>query len=131
MPSESLATAVSVCEPLLAVVVSQGTEYGAVVSSAPRLLPSSLNCTPATVRAPTLSSAPFLKRTRCLLNAPFLLTTPFSLPARVLEPPVGRRFVRKAPHIQAVLSRDQLDVVVRKPQVPGVTQQRDAPRRCD
>jgi hypothetical protein len=26
MPSESLATAVSVCEPLLAVVVSQGTE---------------------------------------------------------------------------------------------------------
>src|SRR2546430_7372630 len=54
MPSESLATAVSVCEPLPAVVVFQETEYGALVSSAPRLLPSSLNWTPATVRAPTL-----------------------------------------------------------------------------
>src|SRR5206468_465336 len=34
----------------------------------------------------------------------------------------------KAPHIQPVLSRDQFDVLVRKPEVPGVTQQRDAPR---
>src|SRR2546422_6820078 len=80
---------------------------------------------------PLLSSASLLQSTRRLLSTPFLLTAPFSLPARIFEPPVGRRFVRKAPHIQRVLSRDQLDVVVRKPQVPGVTEQRDAPRRCD
>src|SRR2546422_7251799 len=52
--SPSLATAVRVCEPLLVVVVFQETEYGAEVSSAPRLLPSSLNWTPATVRLPTM-----------------------------------------------------------------------------
>jgi len=34
---------------LVAVVVFHGTEYGAAVSSPPRLTPSSLNCTPATV----------------------------------------------------------------------------------
>jgi hypothetical protein len=66
-----------------------------------------------------------------LLSAPFLVTAPFSLATRVFEPSVRRRFVRKAPHIQLVLSRDQFDVVVRKPEVPGVTEQRDAPRRCD
>src|SRR5258705_3196619 len=54
LPAASRATAVRVCEPLLAEVVSQDTEYGAVVSSAPRLEPSSLNCTPTT---PTLSEA--------------------------------------------------------------------------
>src|SRR5437867_12774670 len=43
-----------VCEPLLALVVSQGTEYGAAVSSAPALTPSNWNCTPTT---PTLSEA--------------------------------------------------------------------------
>src|SRR2546422_114623 len=48
--SRSRATAVRVWEPLLVVVVSQETEYGAEVSSAPRLLPSSLNWTPWTVR---------------------------------------------------------------------------------
>src|SRR2546427_11958971 len=37
-----------------AVVVSHGTEYGAVVSSAPRAAPSSWNWTPTT---PTLSEA--------------------------------------------------------------------------
>src|SRR2546422_8613413 len=52
--SRSRATAVRVCEPLLVVVVFQETEYGAEVSSAPRLLPSSLNWTPATVRLPTM-----------------------------------------------------------------------------
>src|SRR2546430_518008 len=52
--SPSLATAVRVCEPLLVVVVFQETEYGAEVSSAPRLLPSSLNWTPATVRLPPM-----------------------------------------------------------------------------
>src|SRR2546426_441252 len=43
-----------VCEPLLAPVVFQGTEYGAAVSSAPALTPSNWNCTPTT---PTLSEA--------------------------------------------------------------------------
>src|SRR2546426_300911 len=51
-PSASRATAVKVWAPLLVVVVSQGTEYGAVVSSAPRSTPSRLNWTLAT-RAPT------------------------------------------------------------------------------
>src|SRR5947208_4845987 len=54
LPAASRATAVKVCEPLPAVVVSQETEYGAVVSSPPRLAPSSLNWTPTT---PTLSDA--------------------------------------------------------------------------
>ena len=40
--------------PFAVAVVSQETEYGDVVSSAPRLFPSSRNCTPAT---PTLSDA--------------------------------------------------------------------------
>ncbi len=52
-PSTSRATAVRVWDPLLAVTVFQETEYGPEVSSAPRLAPSSLNCTPATVREPT------------------------------------------------------------------------------
>src|SRR5439155_461437 len=50
----SRSTAVRVCEPLAAPVVFQEIEYGAVVSSAPKLAPSILNCTPAT---PTLSAA--------------------------------------------------------------------------
>src|SRR5882762_1180694 len=54
LPAASRATAVSVCEPLFAVVVFQETAYGAVVSSTPRLAPSSRNWTPAT---PTLSDA--------------------------------------------------------------------------
>src|SRR5207244_2936905 len=54
LPAASRAVAVSVCVPLLAVFVSHEIEYGAVVSSAPRLAPSSLNWTPAT---PTLSLA--------------------------------------------------------------------------
>src|SRR5437773_2579081 len=54
LPAASRATAVSVCEPLLAVVVFQETEYGAAASSTPRLAPSSRNCTPTT---PTLSEA--------------------------------------------------------------------------
>ena len=48
LPATSRATALSVCTPLLAVVLFQAIEYGAVVSSTPRLTPSSLNCTPAT-----------------------------------------------------------------------------------
>ena len=54
LPAASRAIAVMVCEPLLAVVVFQETEYGALVSSAPKFVPSILNCTPAT---PTLSEA--------------------------------------------------------------------------
>src|SRR5437773_12530181 len=54
LPAASRATADSVCEPLLAVVVFQETEYGPAASSTPRLAPSSRNCTPTT---PMLSAA--------------------------------------------------------------------------
>src|ERR1051326_2168290 len=54
LPAASRATAVSVCDALLAAVVSHEVAYGALVSSAPRFAPSSLNCTPTTF---TLSDA--------------------------------------------------------------------------
>src|SRR5205823_9326691 len=55
LPAASRATAIRVWVlPLAAVVVSHVREYGAAVSSVPRLAPSSLNWTPAT---PTLSEA--------------------------------------------------------------------------
>src|SRR5882762_7060439 len=54
LPAASRATAVMVCEPLLELVVFQGTEYGAAVISAPALTPSNWNCTLTT---PTLSEA--------------------------------------------------------------------------
>src|SRR5438093_13132205 len=54
LPAPSRATAVRVWDPSLVVVVSHEIEYGASVSSAPRLAPSSLNWTPTT---PTLSEA--------------------------------------------------------------------------
>ena len=54
LPAASLATAVKLWLPLVAVVVSQVKLCGEVVSSAERLAPSSLNWTPAT---PTLSEA--------------------------------------------------------------------------
>jgi len=54
LPAASRATAVNVCEPFPTVVVFHDAEYGVLVSSAPRLLPSTRNCTPAT---PTLSLA--------------------------------------------------------------------------
>src|SRR5262249_46923905 len=54
LPAASRATAVKVCEPLLAVVVFHETAYGAVVSPAPSLAASSLNWTPT---RPTLSEA--------------------------------------------------------------------------
>src|ERR1041384_5262296 len=53
-PAASRATAVSVCDPLPIVVVSQEMLYALVISSAPRFTPSNLNCTPTT---PTLSDA--------------------------------------------------------------------------
>src|SRR3989344_9303700 len=54
LPAASFATALMVCAPLLAVVEFHAIEYGAVVSSAPTFVPSTLNCTPTT---PTLSGA--------------------------------------------------------------------------
>src|SRR5213594_2144150 len=54
LPAASRATAVRVCTPLLAAVVFHERTCGAVVTSAPRFAPSSLNCTPTT---PTLSVA--------------------------------------------------------------------------
>src|SRR5436190_15050091 len=53
-PAASRARALNVCEPLVAVVVSQAIVYGPAVSSEPRFAPSSTNCTPTT---PTLSDA--------------------------------------------------------------------------
>ena len=54
LPAASLARAVSVCTPLVTVVVFQTQLYGEVVSSEQRFTPSSLNWTPATA---TLSEA--------------------------------------------------------------------------
>src|SRR5882762_7832594 len=82
-------------------------------------------------RTSLLFSASFLRNTQCLLTTPFLLAASFLLPMWVSEPLVRGRFVRKGPHVQPVLSRDQFDVLVRKLEVPGITQQRDAPRRHD
>src|SRR5439155_550738 len=50
----SRATALTLCAPGTTSAVSHTIEYGAVVTSAPRFVPSSLNCTPTT---PTLSVA--------------------------------------------------------------------------
>src|SRR2546426_557345 len=47
-PAASRATAVSVCDPSGTAAVFQLMEYGEAVSWAPRFVPSSLNCTPAT-----------------------------------------------------------------------------------
>src|SRR5437016_5226946 len=55
-PSRSRPTALRVWEPLPVVVVFQETPYGFEVSSAPKLLPSSLNWTPTTVSAPTIDT---------------------------------------------------------------------------
>src|SRR5881296_1492230 len=54
LPAASRATAIRLWEPPATSVVFHEREYGTVVSSAPRLAPSSLNCTPTT---PTLSVA--------------------------------------------------------------------------
>src|SRR5437762_1439678 len=48
LPAASRATAISACAALVAVVVVHDVVQGAVVTSAPRLAPSSLNCTPTT-----------------------------------------------------------------------------------
>src|SRR5207245_829497 len=54
LPAASRATAVRPWAAFVAVVVGQEIVYGAAVTSAPKLTPSSLNCTPTT---PTLSVA--------------------------------------------------------------------------
>src|SRR5213593_1686586 len=54
LPAASRAMAVKLWEPLATRVVFQEIAYGAAVTSAPKLTPSSLNCTPTT---PTLSVA--------------------------------------------------------------------------
>src|SRR3954467_5108400 len=54
LPAASRATAASLCTPLDGVEESHVKVYGAVVRSAPSVLPSSWNCTPTT---PTLSDA--------------------------------------------------------------------------
>lgn len=54
MPRKSRATALRVCEPLVAVLVFQEIVYGALKSAAPRSAPSSWNCTLETVRNPTI-----------------------------------------------------------------------------
>jgi hypothetical protein len=59
------------------------------------------------------------------------LTTPLLPLTPISEPPVRGRFVEKAADIQPVLSRDQFNVFVRKLEILGITQQRDAPRRCE
>src|SRR5207244_5775098 len=48
LPAASRATAVRLWAPGSALLVFQATEYGATVTSAPRVAPSSLNWTPAT-----------------------------------------------------------------------------------
>src|SRR5256885_1204926 len=53
-PAASRATALTLWAPRAASVVSHDTEYGAAVTSAPKFVPSTLNCTPTT---PTLSVA--------------------------------------------------------------------------
>ena len=47
VPPASRAIAVNVCVPSVAVKVFQAVAYGALVTSVPRLVPSSWNCTPA------------------------------------------------------------------------------------
>lgn len=67
LPAASLAVAVTVCVPLETPTVFHEPEYGATVSSLPRLTPSSLNWTPAT---PTLSEAEALRETEPLTVEP-------------------------------------------------------------
>src|SRR5207247_1366388 len=60
LPAASRATAVSVCVPFGAVVVSHESEYGAVMSSAPRFAPSSVHrppTSPTTRRSSELVAA--------------------------------------------------------------------------
>src|SRR5262245_44407403 len=66
-PAASRAMAVSVCEPAPEAAASHDAEYGALVSSAPTLTPSTRNCTPTT---PTASLALAVTVTVPLTDAP-------------------------------------------------------------
>ena len=74
----------------------------------------------------------FILRASLLLLTPFLLVapsvplTPFLQLAPMLQPLERCRFVPKAAHIQFSLLRDQLDVLVRHAQIPGIAYQGDA-----
>src|SRR5262245_52105045 len=68
-PAASRATAVSWCVPFAAPIVFHGIEYGAVVSSVPRGLPSNLNCTPTTPTASDASAAMVNDPTTVALSA--------------------------------------------------------------
>src|SRR5687767_1665598 len=63
-PTASRATAVKVCEPLVAVVVSQATENGATRSSPPNGAPSTKNLTPATAMLSEAAAATVTERER-------------------------------------------------------------------
>src|SRR3954447_15827443 len=56
-PAASRARAVSTCEPLVAVDVSQLIAYGCAVTSGPNSAPSSRNCTPTTAISSDASAA--------------------------------------------------------------------------
>src|SRR5206468_7609932 len=56
-PAKSRARAVMVWTPLATAAVFQGIVYGAAVPSAPKAIPSTKNCTPATATS-SVASAP-------------------------------------------------------------------------
>ena len=76
LPAAKRATAVRVCEALPVVVVSQDIEYGAAVTSAPRLAPSSRYCTPATVPPETLTVIMIVPLTAAPDGGELMLTVP-------------------------------------------------------
>src|SRR5205823_1235260 len=94
LPAASRATAVNVCVPFDAAVVSHVMEYGAVVASAPRSMPSSLNCTPAT---PTLSLAFALTVTVPVRLAPAVGAVSVTVGGVVSPPPPPLQLVAGAP----------------------------------
>jgi hypothetical protein len=55
----------------------------------------------------------------------FRLVTPILRVAPVIEPRKCRRLVPKAPHIQPVLSRNHLNVLVGQAQISGIAHQGD------
>jgi len=63
------------------------------------------------------------------LPTSFGLQTPIVRVAPVIEPRERRRLVPKTAHIQAVLSRDHLDVLVGQAQISGIAHQGDLARR--
>ena len=95
VPTRSRATAVSVCVPFAVSVEFQLTLYGLAVSSAPRLTPSSLNCTPAT---PRLSLA--------LAETVTALPVMFAPSAGAVMRDGRRRRLRREHHVHPVVVRE-------------------------